>query len=45
MLMAKCLERLDAYKHPRRVLVVPDMPRTHLGKVDRGALRRLALGG
>jgi benzoate-CoA ligase family protein len=37
-----CLERLDAYKHPRRVLVVPDMPRTHLGKVDRGALRRLA---
>jgi 4-hydroxybenzoate-CoA ligase/benzoate-CoA ligase len=40
-----CLERLDAYKHPRRVLVVLEMPRTHLGKVDRGALRRLATGG
>jgi len=39
-----CLERLDAYKHPRRVLTVAEMPRTHLGKVDRGALRRLASG-
>jgi benzoate-CoA ligase family protein len=37
-----CLARLDAYKHPRRVFVVDDMPRTHLGKVDRGALRRQA---
>ncbi|MGH9184518.1 MAG: AMP-binding enzyme [Acidimicrobiales bacterium] len=37
-----CLARLDAYKHPRRVVVVAEMPRTHLGKVDRGALRRLA---
>lgn len=41
-LQAHCLARLDAYKHPRRVFVVPEMPRTHLGKVDRGALRRLA---
>jgi benzoate-CoA ligase family protein len=39
-----CLARLDAYKHPRRVLTVAEMPRTHLGKVDRGALRRLAGG-
>ena len=37
-----CLERLEAYKHPRRVFVIPAMPRTHLGKADRGALRRLA---
>ena len=41
-LQQHCLERLDAYKHPRRVFVVDDMPRTHLGKVDRGALRRRA---
>jgi benzoate-CoA ligase family protein len=39
-----CLDRLDAYKHPRRVFVVDDLPRTHLGKVDRGALRRHAAG-
>lgn len=33
------LARLDAYKHPRRVFFVTSLPRTHLGKVDRGALR------
>ena len=36
------LDHLDAYKHPRRVVVIPEMPRTHLGKIDRGALKRLA---
>lgn len=41
-LQRHCLERLEPYKHPRRVFVVDDLPRTHLGKVDRGALRRLA---
>ena len=35
-------ERLDAYKHPREVTFLDEMPRTHLGKVDRGALRRRA---
>ena len=39
-----CLAHLDAYKHPRRVFVLGDLPRTHLGKVDRGSLRRLAEG-
>ena len=39
-----CLAHLDAYKHPRKVFVVDDLPRTHLGKVDRGALRRRADG-
>lgn len=43
-LQEHCLARLDAYKHPRRVFVLDDFPRTHLGKVDRGALRRLADG-
>jgi benzoate-CoA ligase family protein len=43
-LQRHCLTQLDAYKHPRRVFVVDDLPRTHLGKVDRGALRRLADG-
>jgi acyl-coenzyme A synthetase/AMP-(fatty) acid ligase len=43
-LQQHCLARLDAYKHPRKVFVVADFPRTHLGKVDRGALRRLADG-
>ncbi|HYH49914.1 MAG TPA: benzoate-CoA ligase family protein [Acidimicrobiia bacterium] len=43
-LQQHCLAHLDAYKHPRKVFVVDDFPRTHLGKVDRGALRRLADG-
>ncbi len=33
-------ERLDAYKHPREVRFVDALPRTHLGKVDRGKLRK-----
>jgi len=37
-------ERLDAYKHPREVVLVDDLPRTHLGKVDRGKLKREASG-
>ena len=32
--------RLESYKHPRAIHVLPDLPRTHLGKVDRGALKR-----
>lgn len=33
-------ERLAPYKYPREVVFVDDLPRTHLGKVDRGRLRR-----
>jgi benzoate-CoA ligase family protein len=33
-------ERLEPYKHPREVVFVDALPRTHLGKVDRGRLRR-----
>jgi benzoate-CoA ligase family protein len=32
--------RLDHYKSPRDVVFVEAMPRTHLGKVDRGALAK-----
>ena len=33
-------DRLEPYKHPREVIFVDALPRTHLGKVDRGRLRR-----
>jgi len=36
------LGRLEPYKHPRRVVFVDQLPQTHLGKVDRGALKRMA---
>lgn len=36
------LDRLEAYKHPRRVVILVSMPLTHLGKVDRGKLKRQA---
>jgi acyl-coenzyme A synthetase/AMP-(fatty) acid ligase len=35
-------ERLEPYKAPRQVRFLERFPRTHLGKVDRGALRELA---
>ena len=34
------LARLEPYKHPRQVIFLDKFPLTHLGKVDRGALRR-----
>lgn len=37
------LARLEPYKHPRQVYFVERLPQTHLGKVDRGALRRAAI--
>jgi benzoate-CoA ligase family protein len=33
-------ERLEPYKHPREVVFLDALPRTHLGKVDRGRLKR-----
>ncbi len=33
-------ERLEPYKHPRAVIFLDALPRTHLGKVDRGRLKR-----
>jgi acyl-coenzyme A synthetase/AMP-(fatty) acid ligase len=34
--------RLEPYKRPRRIVFVDALPRTHLGKVDRGRLRQPA---
>jgi acyl-coenzyme A synthetase/AMP-(fatty) acid ligase len=39
-LKAWVIEELAPYKHPREVIFVDSLPRTHLGKVDRGKLRR-----
>lgn len=33
-------DRLDPYKYPRVVVFVEALPQTHLGKIDRGQLRR-----
>ncbi len=38
-LKALCLQELEPYKHPREIVFVDALPRTHLGKVDRGKLR------
>lgn len=39
-LRAHVAAHLDGFKVPRRVHFVAAMPRTHLGKIDRGSLRR-----
>ncbi|HJZ12981.1 MAG TPA: AMP-binding protein, partial [Acidobacteriota bacterium] len=33
---------LEPYKYPRQVVFVDTLPRTHLGKVDRAALKRIS---
>ena len=40
-LRAFALERLEPFKAPRQVVVLEAMPRTHLGKIDRGLLRKM----
>jgi len=40
-LIAHCRERLAAYKVPRQVEVVSDLPKTPTGKIRRAALRTL----
>lgn len=37
------LSHLEPYKHPRRVYFVDRLPQTHLGKVDRSALKRMVV--
>lgn len=34
-----CQRRLGAERSPRRIVVMPDLPKTELGKFDRRALR------
>ena len=41
-LQAYARNHLEPYKSPRQVHFVDDMPRTHLGKIDRGRLSRTA---
>jgi len=42
-LQAFAKSRLEPYKYPREVIFLDALPRTHLGKVDRGALARHGL--
>jgi benzoate-CoA ligase family protein len=39
-LQAYAKTKLEPYKYPRQVIFLAQLPRTHLGKVDRGALAR-----
>lgn len=41
-LQAWAKDRLEPYKYPRSVTFIAHLPRTHLGKVDRGKLGRSA---
>jgi malonyl-CoA/methylmalonyl-CoA synthetase len=34
-----CLGRIASFKHPERLLVLPELPITDFGKVDRKDLR------
>jgi benzoate-CoA ligase family protein len=43
-LQAFARSRLEPYKYPRDVRFLEDLPRTHLGKVDRGKLARTPAG-
>lgn len=38
-LIAHCRERLAAYKYPREIHILPDLPKTHTGKIQRRELR------
>ncbi len=44
-LRAFCADRLAAYKIPRRLILVPELPRDERGKVSRRALEELVAGG
>jgi benzoate-CoA ligase family protein len=42
-LQAYAKSKLEPYKYPREVIFLEQLPRTHLGKVDRGALAKSSL--
>jgi benzoate-CoA ligase family protein len=43
-LQAYAKSKLEPYKYPREVIFLTQLPRTHLGKVDRGALSKSKVG-
>jgi long-chain acyl-CoA synthetase len=42
-ILARAKDYLVSYKRPRRLFVVPELPRLANGKVDKGAARRMAV--
>ncbi|PRP93242.1 Benzoate--CoA ligase [Enhygromyxa salina] len=44
-IIAHCRELIAAFKAPRKIEFVTDLPRTETGKIRRAALRELARGG
>jgi len=44
-LMAWARERIGGYKYPREIQIMPSLPLTPVGKLDRNALRSLAAAG
>ncbi len=44
-LVAHCRERLAAYKCPRKILIVDELPKTPTGKIQRNLLREAATQG
>jgi len=44
-LITHCRDRLASYKYPRAVRILPELPKTHSGKILRRDLRKLAEAG
>lgn len=44
LLMSFCREKLSPHKHPQRIEVMADLPRTQVGKPDRNAIRERVPG-
>jgi acyl-CoA synthetase (AMP-forming)/AMP-acid ligase II len=44
-LIAFARDRLAAYKCPKRVIAIDELPTNAIGKLDRERLRELAVGG
>jgi long-chain acyl-CoA synthetase len=44
-LRAHCAQNLAKYKVPARIEIVSEIPKTSVGKIDKAALRKMAVGG
>ena len=42
-LIEHCRAMLAGYKIPKRFIVVPELPKTHVGKIDKKQLAGMAL--